>query len=105
MWLLCGTRVIAIVVQPKATPGQQLAPDEVKQIIQQRRERALAKKQVPGAALTIGFIGLSLKCLLVSRWTVSFFFFTRHPKLNTNAGIKQQLTPKRKSLKIDTAAE
>jgi len=54
-------------LKPKATPGQQLAPDEVKQIIQQRRERALAKKQVPG--------------------------------------IKQQLTPKRKSLKIDTAAE
>jgi len=51
----------------KAKAGQQLEPDEVKQIIQQRRERALAKKQVPG--------------------------------------IKQQLTPKRKTLQIDTAAE
>ena len=67
MWLLCGTRVIALVVQPKATPGQQLAPDEVKQIIQQRRERALAKKQVPGAALAQVFNGLSVKCLLVSQ--------------------------------------
>lgn len=40
--------VVTAAVDSKKNAGKQLQPDQVKEIIKQRREKAMAKKSVPG---------------------------------------------------------